>query len=174
MSASDLRPSILEFKDLNTSKLYDLICDVYTTSNRMSETLEEKFPTLESLEQYISELSKRPGSLALVAEMEGKLYGYLTIMPRCQAKLRHTSELNMGVHHGVRGKGIGRALLEEALRRARESGILEIIYLMVRSDNAPAISLYENMGFDHLALLEKDIKIPEGYYDGHLMRKFIK
>lgn len=174
MNASDLKPSILEFKDLNTSKIYVLICDVYTTSDRMSETLEEKFPTLESFEQYINELSKRPGNLALVAETGGEPCGYLTIMPRYQAKLSHTSELNMGVHHAVRGKGIGKALLKEALQRSGTTGIIEIIYLMVRSDNTPAIGLYEDMGFDHLALLEKDIKTPECYYDGHLMRKFVK
>lgn len=174
MDASDSDFSILEFKDLDIIKIFELVSDVYTTSEWMSETLEEKFPTIESFERYVSELSVRPGNLALVAEVKGEIYGYLTIIPRYQAKLRHTSDLNMGVHHKARGKGIGRALLEEALQRAGQSGILEIIYLMVRSDNTPAVRLYENMGFDHLALLEKDIRTPQGYYAGYLMRKFVK
>jgi len=165
---------IQDFRDFDISKIFGLVSDAYTTSDWMSETLEEKFPTPESFEQYVGELSARPGSIALVAEIKGELCGYLTIMPRYQAKLRHTSDLNMGVHHAFRGKGVGRSLLDEALRRSRTEGILEIIYLMVRSDNSSAIRLYENTGFDHLALLKNDIKTPKGYYDGHLMRKFVK
>lgn len=140
----------------------------------MSERLEEKFPTLDSFKRHLSELSHRPGAVALAAEMEGELYGYLTIMPRPQAKLRHTSELNMGVHHKARGHGIGKLLLKEALRRAGESGALEIIYLTVRADNTHAVRLYDSLGFDHLALLKNDTKTPDGYYDGRLMRKFVK
>jgi len=174
LNASDSDFSILEFKNVDTVKIFELVTDVYTTSEWMSETLEEKFPTLAAFERYVGELSCRPGHIALVAELKGNLFGYLTIMPRYQAKLRHTSELNMGVHHTARRKGIGRALLENALRRAGQSGVLEIIYLMVRTDNTPAVGLYESMGFDHLAILKRDIKTPQGYYDGHLMRKFIK
>jgi len=166
--------SILEFRNLENAKLYALVSDVYTTSDGMSERLEEKFPTLESFEQYIDELSSRPGAVALAAGMGGELCGYLTIMPRYQAKLRHTSELNMGVHHSARGKGIGKLLLNEALRSATESGILEIIYLMVRADNDSAIRLYKNTGFEHVATLQHDTKTHEGYYDGLLMRKFVR
>ncbi len=166
-------PSIREFKDFDIGEIYALVSDVYTTSDGMSEALEEKFPDLESFRQYIAALSSRPGSIALVAESGGRLYGYLTIMPRYQAKLSHTSELNMGVKHGARGKGIGRLLLGDALLRARSSGVLEIIYLMVRADNASAIRLYENMGFDRIAVLKNDTKTQNGYYDGWLMRKFV-
>ena len=165
--------SIREFRDLDIAKIYTLVGDIYATSDYMSETLMEKFPTLDSFARYIKELSSRPGAMALVAEMKGELCGYLTIMPRYQAKLRHTSELNMGVRSSARGQGIGKLLLKEALRRARESGVLEIIYLMVRVDNTPAIRLYKNMGFDHVAVLKNDTKTRERYYDGYLMRKFV-
>jgi len=164
---------IREFKEFDIAEIYALVSDIYTTSEAMSETLEEKFPTLDSFTHYVKLLAGRPGAIALVAEAGGKLYGYLTIMPRYQAKLSHTSELNMGIHHAARGQGFGKLLLDEALRRAGASGILEIIYLMVRNDNSPAIRLYENMGFDRLAVLEKDIKTLKGYHDGILMRKFI-
>jgi len=169
-----LKPSIRKFRDYDAHEVYALVSDVYTTSDMMSETLEEKFPTPESFQRYMTELESRPGSVALVAEVEGELCGYLTILPRYPAKLRHTSELTMGVHHAARGQGIGKLLLKEALQRVQESGDLEIIYLMVRADNTAAIRLYETMGFDHVALLRNDTKTPDGYYDGCLMRKFVK
>ena len=164
--------TIREFRDIDPFRIYELVNDVYTTSDWMSESFEEKFPTYASFEQFVEELIRR-GGIALIAELSGELYGYLTIMPRYQSKLRHTSELNMGVHHTARGKGIGGLLLREALRQAGEASDLEIIYLMVRSDNLGAVRLYEKMGFDHLATLKRDTKTHEGYYDGLLMRKFI-
>jgi ribosomal protein S18 acetylase RimI-like enzyme len=169
-----LKPSVREFRDYDAHEIYALVSDVYTTSDMMSETLEEKFPTPESFQRYMTELESRPGSVALVAEVEGELCGYLTILPRYPAKLRHTSGLTMGVHHTVRGQGIGNLLLKEALQRVLESSVVEIIYLMVRADNIAAIRLYETMGFDRCAVLRHDTKTPDGYYDGCLMRKFVR
>ena len=169
-----MKPRVREFRDYDAHEIYTLVSDVYTTSDMMSETLEEKFPTPESFQRYMTGLESRPGSVALVAEVEGELCGYLTILPRYPAKLRHTSELTMGVHHTARGQGIGTLLLKEALRRVQESGVPEIIYLMVRSDNTAAIRLYENMGFDQCAVLRNDTKTPDGYYDGYLMWKYVR
>jgi len=54
--------------------------------------------------------------------------------------------LNLAVHSGERRKGIGRALVEEALKRGREGG-LKKSFLEVRKSNVPAIALYENLQF---------------------------
>jgi len=101
------------------------------------------------------------------------LAGYLTIKPRHQANIKHTSELNMGVHSESRGQGIGKFLLENSIKQAKESNDIEIIYLMVRSDNYPAIRLYEIFGFEQMVVLDKDTKIGNTYYDGVLMRRFL-
>ena len=166
--------TIREFSDFDVGNIYDLVSDVYATSEGMSEALEDKYPMLESFQQDVADLLSRPGAIALVAEREGTLLGYLTVKPRNQAKLRHTSELNMGVHHLARGQGVGKALLVEALRQAEESAELEIIYLMVRADNTSAVRLYETMGFEKMAILDHDTKIGDSYYDGLLMRRFVK
>jgi putative acetyltransferase len=167
-----MMPSIGEFGEFPLADLYKLISDVYTTSDGMSERFEDKYPTLESFERAISESSSRPGAIALVASIGEQPLGYIMISPRQEAKLRHTADLNMGVHHKARGRGIGKLLLREALRRAQQSPDLEILYLMVRADNAPAIRLYQEHGFDTLAVLDYDTKIGDSYYDGLLMRKF--
>ena len=58
---------------------------------------------------------------------------------------------------------------EEAVRRAQESQGLEILYLMVRADNVPAVSLYEKRGFETQAVLDYDTKIGNQYYSHHSM-----
>ena len=46
-----------------------------------------------------------------------------------------------------RGQGIGAALLEDLIKRARAVGDIESIFLEVRISNQPAIKLYERFGF---------------------------
>ncbi len=46
-----------------------------------------------------------------------------------------------------RRKGLGEALLRGLLQAAAESGTMRQVWLSVRSDNAPAIHLYEKLGF---------------------------
>lgn len=50
------------------------------------------------------------------------------------------------VHPDCRGRGIGRQLLEEALRRARSAGCRRITLLTDRT-NLPAMRFYEGSGF---------------------------
>jgi ribosomal protein S18 acetylase RimI-like enzyme len=161
------------FNDLDIYDLYDLLKNIYSASGTMSESFDEKFPHEAACRNYFQELSSLPGAIAVFAEAEGQLAGFLTIRPRHQANIRHTAELNMGVHSGFRGRGIGKYLMQEALMKAENTATIEIIYLMVREDNIPAIRLYTHFGFEKLAILEKDTKIEDIYYNGILMRRFV-
>ena len=166
-------PTIKEFNAYSPAKLYALFKDVYSSSAGMSETLEEKYPSLRAFEEDMVALQSLPGTIVLAAEIGQKPVTYLTIRPRRQSRLRHTADLNMGVAHAARGQGLGAAVLEAGLERAAASPELEIIYLMVRSDNAPAIRLYKRMGFETLTILSRDTKIGASHFDGMLMRRFV-
>jgi ribosomal protein S18 acetylase RimI-like enzyme len=56
-----------------------------------------------------------------------------------------TPEVSLAVEEGLRGRGIGEALLREILRAARVRGV-EAVSLSVEPDN-PARRLYERVGF---------------------------
>ncbi|MBS1210655.1 MAG: hypothetical protein H6R19_3053 [Proteobacteria bacterium] len=159
-----LRPAA----EVPVADLYRLFEAVYASTDGMCETLAEKFQDLADFETCLASITARPGGLALVAEDAGKLLGYLTLSPRQPAKLAHTADLSMGVAPAARGHGIGRQLLTAALARA--SAPLEIVYLMVRADNAAAVRLYTEAGFVTLARLEADTRIGTHYHDGLLMR----
>lgn len=60
-----------------------------------------------------------------------------------------TPELAIAVVPNARGKGVGAALLESLLDRAREEGY-DAISLSVDRNNAGAIGLYERHGFERL------------------------
>ncbi len=64
--------------------------------------------------------------------------------------------LTIAVEPSARGKGVGRALLAENLRQAARAGA-RTMFLEVDQDNAPALALYDRLGF---------VKVAEraGYY----------
>ena len=67
----------------------------------------------------------------------------------------------MMVHPDACGRGIGRALLEACIARARGRGGTELLTLSVTSGNAAAIHLYESVGFVRYGRLERAVRIGE-------------
>lgn len=159
--------------DLAAQASFDLIKSVYDSTDTFAADFDQEYPSLSALSGSLAEISTRPGSLFLVLREAEELLGYLFVVPRAAARLRHTAELNMGIRAAIRGKGVGSALLSAALSRLRNEGIIEIVYLMVRADNRAAVRLYEKLGFETLATLTGDTKIGAHYHDGILMRSWI-
>lgn len=152
---------------------YDLVREIYASTDMMCQPFEEKYPDFASFEAEVSDYIATAGASFLVAEDQDGLVGYVTVRPVPAAKLAHTAYLNMGVGKNARGKSVGRSLLAAALERIEFDGLIEILYLNVRADNLPAVKLYESTGFETIAVLTRDTKIDGKYYDGLLMRRFI-
>jgi ribosomal protein S18 acetylase RimI-like enzyme len=152
---------------------FALIESIYGESDSFAGDFADEYPSVGALSERLSELKARPGSLFLVARSAFESTGFLIVTPRSEAKLRHTAALNMGVRRAARGKGVGSRLVSAALSQLEQQHVIEILYLMVRTDNIAAIRLYENHGFEALATLARDTKIDERYYDGILMRRMV-
>jgi ribosomal protein S18 acetylase RimI-like enzyme len=165
-------PSIGDFGAYSSPALYRLFHDVYSSSETMSETFEERFPSLAAFEQELAE-QRNSCAIALAAGIDGEPLAYATITPRQQSRLRHTADLNMGVASSARRRGLGELILSAALEQAVAAPSIEIVYLMVRADNESAIHLYEKTGFESLARLSGDTKIADRYFDGLLMRRLV-
>ncbi len=79
----------------------------------------------------------------LVAESpDGRITGYCGLY----ALADEGEIVSVAVVESLRGKGIGRAMMEELLRLAVRQGV-ERIFLEVRASNEAAISLYRREGF---------------------------
>ena len=89
----------------------------------------------------------------LAAELDGEVVGYVGMM----TVLDEGYISNVAAAPGHRRQGIGRALIEELMRRA-EARDLSFVTLEVREHNEPAKRLYEGFGF-------KPVGLRKNYYD---------
>lgn len=86
------------------------------------------------------------GTPHVVALDQDMVVGWADIKPATPPLMSHVGTLGMGVIASHRHQGLGARLLEAVLRKASASG-LERVELEVRTDNLPAIALYERAGF---------------------------
>ncbi len=113
---------------------------------------------------FYKDLYTRFPDTFIVAEMDGELQGY--IMCRIEkgwskrgrlspARLCHV--VSIGVMESYRRKGIGKALVEQAMGRGRRIYDCREGYLEVRVSNEPAVNLYAKLDFTK-------VKRNYGYY----------
>lgn len=95
------------------------------------------------------------GFPVLVAVDEGDVVGYASYGPwRAFDGFRHTVEHSVYVRGDQRGKGLGRALMEALVSRARSSGV-HVMVAAVERGNAGSIRLHEQLGFRHAGVVEQ-------------------
>jgi len=108
----------------------------------------------------------------VVALDDGRVVGHIYIQREAHPVTRHVATLGIAVSAGHRGQGIGRALMAEGFRWAREAGV-EKIMLSVYPHNDAAIALYRRFGFVEEGRLVGHSRKSTGYEDEILMSAWI-
>lgn len=108
---------------------------------------DEFSPPVEAESRFIREMARAQNSLFLVAEIDDRIVGQLTLEGGKRRNVRHAAVLGITVASEWRGQGIGHRLMDHAIRWARESGIIMRIELHVFARNERAMRLYEEFGF---------------------------
>ena len=109
--------------------------------------------TLQMPSQEIS-LSRRrmeqhpPGLYRLVAEMDGRVIGSISLHQEQNPRVRHAAGLGMGVHPDYWGQGVGNALMLAILDLADNWLNLMRLELDVNVDNVAGVRLYLKHGFE--------------------------
>lgn len=84
----------------------------------------------------------------IVAEEDGQVAGYACLSEyRPHEAYKRTVELSVYVSPDFRRRGVGRALMEEILRMARENNGVHTVISVITADNEASIRLHEAMGF---------------------------
>ncbi|MGF2616688.1 GNAT family N-acetyltransferase [Rossellomorea vietnamensis] len=111
------------------------------------------------------------GSTTLGAFIDGKLAGNVTILFNSLEKMKHKGSIvAMYVSPSSRKLGIGSALLSEAEKTAKQSGV-ERLQLTVVTSNSSAIKLYERAGYSSYGVEKHAMKANGEYLDEMWMSK---
>jgi putative acetyltransferase len=108
----------------------------------------------------------------VVAVSSGGVVGSLSIRRDPHTATRHVATLGMFVVAGWRGRGLGSALMAEAMRWARSNGI-QRVELTVYPHNRAALALYRRFGFVEEGRLNRHARKSYGYEDEVLMAAWL-
>lgn len=136
---------------------YERAADAFTT------TAEER--AVEPDAFWVKRIADPKGMSVAFGAFEGSdLVGTVTVEFSAKPKTRHKALIiGMYVSPATRGTGVGRELLDAALKYARgRDGVLRL-NLTVTEGNEPAINLYRSAGFETFGVEQMAILTPEGF-----------
>lgn len=102
--------------------------------------------------------------ICIVAEYEGKIIANSGIT-RQIGRNSHIGQLEISVAKGFRNEGLGKVMLEELIKRAKEYLGLRLLYLTVNEVNERAIYLYKKLGFVECGRIPKGVFYKGKYVD---------
>jgi putative acetyltransferase len=109
---------------------------------------------------------------SIVAVAGDRVIGHLSVSREDSAATRHVASIGMAVAADWRGKGVGSALMAEAIEWARQFRV-EKLALSVYPDNAAALALYRKFGFQEEGRLTGHSKKSIGYRDEIVMGRWL-
>jgi L-amino acid N-acyltransferase YncA len=110
-----------------------------------------------AVEDWLSD----PNIQTIIAFVGGKVVGYAAVHRHQMHRSAHVAELRVMVGDTVRGKGLGRALTQEAFAWSLAQGV-EKMTAQMTLDQKGAIAVFEGLGFRPEALLRDHVKDREG------------
>ena len=97
--------------------------------------------------KIIREWNSEANSRFMVARTDGRIVGAVSISGGNKERVKHVGMIEVYVERAVRGRGVGRALMDAAIVWAESNPILHKLALHVFEDNVRAVKLYEELGF---------------------------
>jgi len=111
-----------------------------------------------------------PGCTVVAVDPGGRVLGTAEIHPNHGGPAAHVANAGFMVDPDHAGRGVGRALGEHVLARARADGYRAMVFNAVVQTNASAIALWHSLGFVILATVPEGFHHPvDGYVGLHIM-----
>lgn len=124
--------------------------------------------------RYLKTVQKHPDAAVFIAEDDDRrIVARLSLSRDPHPASRHVADLGLMVASDSRRRGIGTALLDQAVTWARGVGIRKI-ELHVFPWNEPAIALYEAYGFEREGLRRRHYVRDDEEVDAILMAYFVE
>lgn len=109
-----------------------------------------------------------------VAVEDGRVIGTALLRPNQPGLGDHVANAGFMVDPTTSGRGVGRALAQRVLERARQRGFRAMQFNAVVSTNDRAIKLWRSLGFEIVGTVPGAFRHPRhGLVDLHIMHRFL-
>lgn len=110
------------------------------------------------------------GRATVAVDAGGQVLGTAKMGPNRPGPGSHVATASYMVRDGLRGRGVGRALVEDSLVWARVAGFAAMQFNAVVDENVGAVRLYESLGFTIIGTVPDAHELPDGRRVGlHVM-----
>ena len=104
-------------------------------------------------------------SRTAVAVEDGRIVGLYVLHPNNIGRCAHIANASYAVMPGLRGRGIGRALVTNSLESARALGFRGLQFNAVVASNERARALYESLGFERIGMIPGGFRNKDDVYE---------
>jgi len=111
----------------------------------------EEWRSVADERRYLRAVRRHPDAAVFVADDDGQIVARLSLSRDVHPSSRHVGDLGLMVASSHRRRGVGKALLGQAVAWAESAGVQKL-ELHVFPWNEPAIALYESFGFEREGL----------------------
>jgi RimJ/RimL family protein N-acetyltransferase len=126
--------------------------------------------SLEDVRAWIARRTSNPTAIfRVVADDDGAAVGFTQVV-EIDERSRH-GVFGIAIDARHRGRGHGRAALDQTVAAARADGRLDKLVLYVAADNAAARSLYASAGFREVGVHRRHYRGPDGWHDVVVMER---
>lgn len=111
------------------------------------------------LKSWLLPLEEMGWQRSWIAEVGGEIVADVMLMSATTPAALHRCQMGIGVERMARGQGLGWRLSRQAIAWARMQPSLEWLDLWVFAQNAPAIALYQKLGFQSLGNVPDQFRV---------------
>ena len=132
------------------------------------------FPEGQSPDEARPWWMEEPPGQTVVAESDGMIVGSAKMGPNRPGRGSHVATASFLVDPARQGQGIGRALGEYTLDWCRQAGFASIQFNAVVESNAPAVHLWQSLGFWIIGTVPESFDHPRrGLVGLHVMFRYL-
>ena len=132
------------------------------------------FPEGQSLDEARPWWMEEPPGQTVVAESDGVIAGSAKMGPNRPGRGSHVATASFLVDPARQGQGTGRALGEYTLDWCRQAGFASIQFNAVVESNAPAVHLWQSLGFWIIGTVPESFDHPRrGLVGLHVMFRYL-
>ena len=101
----------------------------------------------------------------IACDENGRVYGLYILHPNNVGRCGHISNASYAVSSFARGKGVGRAVVTDCIKKAKELGFGILQFNAVVASNTAALALYKSLGFTQLGVIPDGFRLKDGNYE---------